>query len=48
MFNSRNFSAASFTNLLVGYRLAIGLVSAPLLVNFRVDTPTSDQIKRPP
>lgn len=45
MFNSRNFSAASFTNLLVGYCLAIGLVSAPLLVNFRVDTPTSDQIQ---
>lgn len=45
MFRSRNFSAASITNLLVGYCLAIGLVSAPLLVNFRVDTPTSDQIQ---
>lgn len=45
MFRSRNFSAASLTNLLVGYCLAIGLVSAPLLVNFRVDTPTSDQIQ---
>lgn len=46
MFRSRNFSAASATNLLVGFCLAIGLVSAPLLVNFRVDTPTSDQIQQ--
>ena len=45
MFRSRNFSSASATNLLVGYCLAIGLVSAPLLVNFRVDSPTSDQIQ---
>ncbi|NLE52080.1 MAG: MFS transporter [Chloroflexi bacterium] len=45
LFRSRNFSAASVTNLLVGYCLAIGLVSAPLLVNFRVDSPTSDQIQ---
>jgi len=45
MFRSRNFASAAFTNLLVGYCLAIGLVSAPLLVNFRVDTPTSDQIQ---
>lgn len=45
MFRSRNFSAAAMTNLLAGYCLAIGLVSAPLLVNFRVDTPTSDQIQ---
>jgi len=46
MFRSRNFATASVTNLLVGFCLAIGLVSAPLLVNFRVDTPTSDQIQQ--
>lgn len=36
MFRSRNVSASSATNLLVGFCLAIGLVSAPLLVNFRI------------
>ncbi|MBN2306069.1 MAG: MFS transporter, partial [Anaerolineae bacterium] len=45
LFRNRNFSAASGTNLLVGFCLAIGLVSAPLLVNFRVDSPTSDEIQ---
>jgi MFS family permease len=45
MFRNRNFSSASVTNLLVGFCLAIGLVSAPLLVNFRVDSPTSDKIQ---
>jgi MFS family permease len=45
MFRRRNFSAASFTNLLVGYCLAIGLVSAPLLVNIRAESPTSADIQ---
>ncbi len=36
MFRHRNVSASSGTNLLVGFCLAIGLVSAPLLVNFRI------------
>lgn len=45
LFKNRNFSAAAGTNLLVGYCLAIGLVSAPLLVNFRVDSPTSAEIQ---
>ena len=45
LFRSRNFSAASAANLLVGFCLAIGLVSAPLVVNFRVETPTSDEIQ---
>ncbi len=45
MFRSRNFSASSITNFLVGFCLAISLVSAPLLVNFRVESPTSDHIQ---
>ena len=45
MFRGRNFSAAALTNLLVGYCLAIGLVSAPLLVNFRADTPSTSDIR---
>lgn len=45
MFRNRNFSAASATNFLVGFCLAIGLVSAPLLVNFRADTPSSEDIQ---
>jgi len=45
MFRGRNFAAASLTNLLVGYCLAIGLVSAPLLVNFRADTPSTEDIR---
>lgn len=45
MFRRRNFSSASFTNLLVGYCLAIGLVSAPLLVNIRAESPTSADIQ---
>lgn len=45
LFRSRNFATASVTNLMVGFCLAIGLVSAPLLVNFRVETPTSDEIQ---
>jgi MFS family permease len=46
LFRKRNFSAASLTNFLVGFCLAIGLVSAPLLVNFRADSPTSEDIQR--
>lgn len=38
MFRNRNVSASSTTNLMVGFCLAIGLVSAPLLVNFRITT----------
>jgi MFS family permease len=45
MFRQRNFAAASSSNLLVGFCLAIGLVSAPLLVNIRADSPTSDDIQ---
>ncbi len=46
LFRNRNFAAASLANFLVGFCLAIGLVSAPLLVNFRADTPSSDDIQR--
>ncbi len=45
MFRSRNVSASSATNFLVGFCLAIGLVSAPLLVNFRMDSPTSQDVQ---
>lgn len=45
MFRNRNFSASSASNFLVGFCLAIGLVSAPLLVNFRADTPSSADIQ---
>ena len=45
MFRSRNVSASSATNFLVGFCLAIGLVSAPLLVNFRMDSPTSKDVQ---
>lgn len=45
MFSRRNFSAASGTNLLVGFCLAIGLVSAPLLVNFRLSSTSSGNIE---
>ncbi len=45
MFRSRNVSASSITNFLVGFCLAIGLVSAPLLVNFRMDSPTSSEVQ---
>ncbi len=45
MFSHRNFSAASATNLLVGFCLAIGLVSAPLLVNFRLSSTSTSNIE---
>ncbi|MCZ7540641.1 MAG: MFS transporter [Anaerolineae bacterium] len=45
MFRSRNVSASSVANFLVGFCLAIGLVSAPLLVNFRMDSPTSEDVQ---
>ncbi len=45
MFRNWNVSASSITNFLVGFCLAIGLVSAPLLVNFRVKSPTSSDIQ---
>ncbi|MBI5958854.1 MAG: MFS transporter [Chloroflexi bacterium] len=45
MFRNRNLSASSAANFLVGFCLAIGLVSAPLLVNFRVKDPDSENIK---
>lgn len=45
MFRSRNVFVSSLTNFLVGFCLAIGLVSAPLLVNFRMDSPTSQEVQ---
>ena len=35
LFRARNVSAASFTNICVGFSLTIGLVSLPILVNIR-------------
>lgn len=40
MFKSRSFSAGSLTNLFVGYVLFIGLVTVPILVNVRQETPS--------
>jgi MFS family permease len=45
MFRRRNVLISSLTNLLVGFCLAIGLVSAPLLVNFRMESPTSQEVQ---
>ncbi|MBN1565052.1 MAG: MFS transporter [Anaerolineae bacterium] len=45
MFRNINFSAASVTNGLVGFCLAIGLVSAPLLVNFRMEETTGEEVQ---
>ncbi len=46
MFRRRNVLISSLTNLLVGFCLAIGLVSAPLLVNFRMESPTSQEVQQ--
>jgi MFS family permease len=44
LFRRRNISAASLTNLLVGFCLMLGLVSVPLLVNLRAENATSESI----
>ncbi len=46
LFRHRNISAASVTNLLVGFCLMLGLVSVPLLVNLRAEKPTAEAIAR--
>jgi MFS family permease len=38
LFRQANFSVSAFTNFCVGFALAIGLVSVPLLVNIRSDS----------
>lgn len=45
MFRRRNLAAASITNLLAGFCIAIGLVSAPFLVNFRAEGPNSEDLQ---
>jgi MFS family permease len=45
MFRRRNLSSASLVNLMVGFCLAIGLVSAPLLVNFRMKEATTEGVQ---
>ena len=45
MFRGRNLSSASLVNLMVGFCLAIGLVSAPLLVNFRMKEATTEGVQ---
>ena len=44
LFRKRNVSAASLTNLLVGFCLMLGLVSVPLLVNLRAKDASVDSI----
>ncbi|MCI0714398.1 MAG: MFS transporter, partial [Chloroflexi bacterium] len=43
-FRKRNFSAAGFINLCLGFSLAIGLVSVPILINIGLDDPTRDDL----
>ncbi|PJF44108.1 MAG: hypothetical protein CUN55_05705 [Phototrophicales bacterium] len=38
LFLRRNYSASGFTNFCVGFVLALGLVSVPLVINLRADT----------
>lgn len=38
LFLKRNYSASAFSNFCVGFCLAIGLVSVPLLINLRADS----------
>ncbi|HLY26822.1 MAG TPA: MFS transporter, partial [Aggregatilineales bacterium] len=44
LFRKRNVAAASFTNLMVGFCLMLGLVSAALLVYLRADNASADSI----
>ncbi len=44
LFAKRNFSVAGFINLCLGFSLAIGLVSIPILINIRLSEPTRDQL----
>ncbi len=46
LFRKRNVSAASATNLLVGFCLMLGLVSVPLLVNLRADSASAESIAK--
>ncbi len=46
LFRKRNISAATVTNLLVGFCLMLGLVSVPLLVNLRADDASAVSIAR--
>jgi MFS family permease len=42
LFRRVNYSVAAFTNLCVGFTLAIGLVSIPLLVNIRAESTSAE------
>lgn len=44
MFRRVNYRVAAFINLCMGFSLAIGLVSIPILINIRLDDPTSDEL----
>ncbi|MBX3061376.1 MAG: MFS transporter [Anaerolineae bacterium] len=46
LFRKRNISAASLTNLLIGFCLMLGLVSVPLLVNLRAEDASAEAISR--
>lgn len=45
LFRKRNYGAASFTNFCVGFTLAIGLVSVPLVINLRADAEETGAFK---
>jgi MFS family permease len=44
LFRKRNISAATLSNLLVGFCLMLGLVSVPLLINLRADDASAESI----
>jgi MFS family permease len=46
LFRKRNISAASITNLLIGFCLMLGLVSVPLLINLRAEDATAESISK--
>ncbi|MCB9438097.1 MAG: MFS transporter [Anaerolineales bacterium] len=42
LFRKRNYSASAFTNFCVGFGLAIGLVSVPLVINIRAESTSQE------
>lgn len=44
LFAKRNFSVAGFINVCLGFSLAIGLVSIPILINIRLSEPSRDEL----
>jgi MFS family permease len=46
LFRQRAVSAATLTNLLIGFLLMLGLVSVPLLINLRAENASAESIAR--